>query len=142
MIAAFFAVLAAFSFTFTSHAQCNGDMNDDYRINGSDYLVMLGKMFTNCTVSITYSYDVNGNRTGHTLNLLKSADIGMRENKTMKGDPCYFAEPIDDALVSLYPNPTPGLVVNRIESLTDDNSSSLGVVELNGRLIHDLDELK
>jgi len=56
IITAFFAAVFAFSFSVSVYAQCNGDMNDDYRIDGSDYLEMLGKMFTNCTVS-----DIDGN---------------------------------------------------------------------------------
>lgn len=82
--------------------------------------------------NISFSYDNSGNRTERVINMSKSALIpGTFGEKTEK----ELADEIGEMTVTIYPNPTTGRIKIEIAPFEKNSTGSIGVYDMNGRLV-------
>jgi hypothetical protein len=99
------------------------------------------------TFTYTYIYDAAGNRTARTVVTITStggASIYDNGTKNLK-DGFVSKEKFDDKLsetsLTLYPNPTRGELVLRIDPLNPEVKGSITVVDMNGRIVYETTKL-
>jgi hypothetical protein len=91
--------------------------------------------------SVTYHYDENGNRDTRTLVELKSTNSSSKNQSSGK-DTCYI-DSMGDLKITIFPNPTEGVLKIKIENLKANVNSQILVYDFSGKLIeahNDLNE--
>lgn len=94
-------------------------------------LIFLG-ITTFSQTNISFLYDDSGNRTDRIIDMSKSAivpgTLGENTEKELIGE-------IGDLSVKIYPNPTTGRIKIEIAPFEKNSTGSIGVYDMNGRLV-------
>jgi len=100
-------------------------------------LVFIGLVFiiqTNFSQNkVSYTYDAAGNRTSRTI-VMSSAKSPMQPDKA-QGAPAVLLETLANLQISVYPNPTHGLIKIDIQNLPDGETAKVNLYNLHGHLV-------
>jgi len=90
-------------------------------------------------VNYTYGYDASGNRTSRTILIKKSAQLSKDSlfNASVKAKTKdAFGEVFEKKQITIYPNPTKGLIIVEIP-LSEGDNARISVYDIKGSLLHD-----
>ncbi|GAB4278054.1 MAG: hypothetical protein Kow0068_01500 [Marinilabiliales bacterium] len=90
--------------------------------------------------TINYGYDAAGNRISRTIDLSTknytvSEDTTGLDNEAAKGEE-QFSEVLGDYSLTIYPNPTKGLLKINITGIEPGASSKINLYDLSGKLVY------
>lgn len=97
--------------------------------------LLLCSIYSANAQNFTFSSDANGNRTGRTFTLLKSTVTVTPDTVQIFKESEVANDQIGNVLITLFPNPTEGIVIVQIQNLEQNLSSQLRVYDYSGRLI-------
>ncbi len=86
----------------------------------------------------TYRYDENGNRTSRIINMGKDIETTADFNDSLQGEPeppKPLQETLGEANISIYPNPTKGLLILESQGFENDVLPQFEVYTLSGSLL-------
>ena len=85
---------------------------------------------------IEYEYDAAGNRLGRTIIMSNRA---RSNNDMQESEPAPTASYVDvidgQTTVTIYPNPTQGLLKIDIDNMPENNQSSIRIYDINGKML-------
>ncbi len=102
---------------------------------------LIGLIQTARSQNFTFGYDNAGNRYSKNVITLKSTE-SVQDTSTQKQDTAVYQELLDELKVSLYPNPTKGIIIIELENLDSIVSSILYVTDNSGKILYVHKELQ
>jgi len=107
-------------------------MNKKYYI----LVLLLGiasSVFAQSTVTYSYSYDHAGNRLSGLSSQIRMATIAESEKGTESQE--VYSEQIDQSTISVYPNPTKGILKIEITRTSEDNPIHIRLYNMSGKML-------
>lgn len=97
---------------------------------------LLQTTFCQSQTVVSYSYDDSGNRTYRgTIVLESSLKKGVIDTLEIQKEEKTFEDKIGEQKITIYPNPTKGVIKVEIENFNPDSKSIISLYSLKGNLL-------